>query len=45
MPHRGKGKHEENLRMMVRTWIDWNPIREPLGASSLKEGSVVEVEE
>jgi hypothetical protein len=24
----------------VRTWTDWNPIREPLGASGLKEGAV-----
>jgi hypothetical protein len=27
--------------MMVRTWTDWNLIREPLRASSLKEGAVV----
>jgi hypothetical protein len=36
MPHRGEGENEENLWMMVRTWTNWNPIREPLAASSLK---------
>jgi hypothetical protein len=42
MPHRGKEKNEENLWMMVRTWTDWNPIRELLGVSGLKEGAVEE---
>jgi hypothetical protein len=32
--HRGKEKKkEESLRMMVRTWTNWNLIREPLGMS------------
>lgn len=45
MPHHGKEKNEETLRMMVRSWTDWNPIREPLGTSSFKEGAVVAVGE
>jgi hypothetical protein len=36
MPHCGK-ERKKNLWMMVRTWTDRNPIREPLGASGLKE--------
>jgi hypothetical protein len=27
---------------MVRTWTEWNPIRELLGTSALKEGADVE---
>jgi hypothetical protein len=38
MPHYGK-ERKKSLWMMVRTWTDWNPIREPLGASGLKEGA------
>jgi hypothetical protein len=41
MAHRGKEKKEaENLWMMVRTWTNWNLVREllwtswPLGGSS-----------
>jgi hypothetical protein len=30
---------------MVRTWTDWNLIRELLRASGLKEGAVVAVRE
>jgi hypothetical protein len=26
-------KHEKNLWIMVRTWTNWNLIREPLGRS------------
>jgi hypothetical protein len=26
--------------MMMRTWSDWNPVREPPGASGLKQGAV-----
>jgi hypothetical protein len=33
-----KEKHEENLWMMVRTWTDWNHIRESLGTSGLEKG-------
>jgi hypothetical protein len=40
MPHLGKEKNDENLWMMMRTWTDWKPIREPLGASGLKEEEV-----
>jgi hypothetical protein len=45
MPHRGKKKNEENLWMMVRTWTDSHPIREPLGTSVCKEGAVGSVGE
>jgi hypothetical protein len=34
-----KKKNEEKLWMMVRTWTDWNPIRQPLGTRGLKEGA------
>jgi hypothetical protein len=29
----GKRKKEENVWMMVRTWTNWNLIREPFGTS------------
>jgi hypothetical protein len=45
MPHRETEENEEKLWMMVRTCTDWNPIKEPLGASGLKEGAVVAVGE
>jgi hypothetical protein len=33
MAHCGKEKNEENLWMIVRTWTNWNLIRDPLGMS------------
>jgi hypothetical protein len=30
MAHHGKEKNVENLWMVVRTWTNWNLIREPL---------------
>jgi hypothetical protein len=42
-PHRENEKNEELLWIMVRTWTDWNPSREPLETSDLKEGAVVAV--
>jgi hypothetical protein len=40
MSHRGKEKNEENFWIMVRTWTNWNLLRELLGAGGLKEGAV-----
>jgi hypothetical protein len=31
LAHRGKEKNGETLWMMVRTWTNWNLIREPFG--------------
>jgi hypothetical protein len=36
---------EKKKWIKVRTWIDWNPIRELLGTSALKEGADVAVGE
>jgi hypothetical protein len=32
-PTVGKRKNDENLWMIVRTWTNWNLIREPLGTN------------
>jgi hypothetical protein len=28
-----------NRKIMATAWTDWNPIREPLGTSDIKEGA------
>jgi hypothetical protein len=39
MPPRGN-ERKKKLWMMVRTWTDWNPIRELPAANGLKEEAV-----
>jgi hypothetical protein len=41
----GGGGEEENLWIMVRTWTDWNPIRDLIGMRAFKEGVDVTVRE
>jgi hypothetical protein len=45
LPRRLKKKNKKKLGMEVRTWRDSNRIKELLGTSNLKEGSVVAVRE
>jgi hypothetical protein len=45
MLHHGKEKNDENFWMLVRTWTDSHPIREPLGASGFKGAAVAAVGE
>jgi hypothetical protein len=37
MAHCGKAKNEENLWTVVRSWTNWNVIRELSGTRNLKE--------